>query len=450
MKNTYIKELPRAILIGLSIFIVIMVIRFLNGETIGFDDYLKMTFLYTLLYSFSLHLANTSLFILLDRFFVDERFSKKRIIIGFISSFFLSLFVIFLLRIFISVVIGNQLLFDFLKQETPSDYIVASIFTFIILLIVHFVYLYKWYQENKLKEQKIIAGTANAKFESLKNQIDPHFLFNSLNVLSSLIEENPENAQRFTTSLSKIYRYVLEQKDKELVTVQEELAFAKTYMNLLKMRFENSITFEMPEDQIASKLAMTEAKVVTLSLQLLLENTIKHNIVSEKKPFHIKIFVKDNYLVVQNDLQKKEVLQDRRGVGLQNIVSRYGILSNRKVLIQETEHIFAVHLPILTKQIVIFEASKAMESTVYNRAKKRVEALKSFYGNLVSYCVVIPVLAFINLQFMPQFQWFWFSMVGWGIGLTIHGLSVFGYGTTWEERKINQILEKENYKKNWK
>ena len=86
------------------------------------------------------------------------------------------------------------------------------------------------------------------KFESLKNQIDPHFLFNSLNVLSSLIEENPENAQRFTTSLSKVYRYVLEQKDKELVSVTEELTFAKTYMNLLLMRFENSITFEIPEN----------------------------------------------------------------------------------------------------------------------------------------------------------------------------------------------------------
>jgi LytS/YehU family sensor histidine kinase len=93
--------------------------------------------------------------------------------------------------------------------------------------------LYKKLQENKFKEQKIIAGNASAQFETLKNQIDPHFLFNSLNVLSSLIEENPENAQKFTTSLSKIYRYVLDQKDKELVPLKEELNFAKTYMKLL-------------------------------------------------------------------------------------------------------------------------------------------------------------------------------------------------------------------------
>ncbi|WP_227429428.1 sensor histidine kinase, partial [Psychrobacter sp. I-STPA6b] len=185
----------------------------------------------------------------------------------------------FLLHLFEEVVYNNKSLQEFLENENPESYIVSSIITFFVTLTIHAIYFYKAYNENKVKEQKIIAGTANAKFESLKNQIDPHFLFNSLNVLSSLIEENPENAQRFTTSLSKIYRYVLEQKDKELVSVAEELAFAKTYMNLLKMRFENSITFQLPTD-----FDNLEARVVPLSLQLLLENTIKHNVVSENKP----------------------------------------------------------------------------------------------------------------------------------------------------------------------
>ena len=296
-------------------------------------------------------------------------------------------------------------------------------------------------QENKIKVQQIIAGTASAKFESLKNQIDPHFLFNSLNVLSSLIEENPENAQRFTTSLSKIYRYVLEQKDKELVTVTEELAFAKTYMNLLKMRFENSITFELPEN-----FDNSDAKVVPLSLQLLLENTIKHNVVSENKPLHIKIYIKDNFLVVENNLQKKEVLQDRKGVGLQNIVSRYAILSERKVLIDDNKEAFAVYLPILTKQISIMDTTNTYnETTSYLRAKERVEKLKGFYGNLASYCVVIPILIFINLSTNSNgFQWFWFPMLGWGMGLTFHAFETFGFGKNWEEKKIQEILNKQN------
>lgn len=441
MKNRYIKELPRAIFIGLSIFIVILIIKLLNGERVSFNTNLKMTFLYTFLYSFSLHFANTFLFVFLDKIFVKDRFSKNRIIIGFISSFFVSIFVIFLLRIFISVVFENNTVANFIANETPGDYIVASVFTFVVLLIIHIIYLYKWYQDNKIKEQKIIAGTASAQFESLKNQIDPHFLFNSLNVLSSLIEENPENAQRFTTSLSKIYRYVLEQKDKELVSVSEELAFAKTYMNLLKMRFENSITYDVPVD------FDPEAKVVPLSLQLLLENTIKHNIVSEQKPLHIKIYVENNYLIVENNLQKKEVLQDRRGVGLQNIVNRYALISERKMLIEESENYFKVKIPILTKQISFMETQNIYnENMAFMRAKERVEKLKGFYGNLISYCCVIPILIFINLQ-SGGFQWFWFPMFGWGMGVTFHAIETFGYGKSWEEKKINEILNKDKQNK---
>lgn len=446
MNNKYIKEFPRALAIGCSVFCVIILINFLNGKEIALNENLKFTFLYTLLYSISLHLANTSLFIFLDNYFKEERFSKRRILVGFIASFFLSLFVIFLLRIFEDVVIEGNTLNDFLKKETASNYILSSVITFIILLIVHFIYLYKWYQENKLKEQKIIAGSASAQFESLKNQIDPHFLFNSLNVLSSLIEENPDAAQKFTTSLSKVYRYVLEQKDKDLVSVEEELKFAKTYMNLLKMRFENSITFELPED-----FNNEEAKVVPLSLQLLLENCIKHNIVSEKKPLHIKIHIEANELIIENNKQIKEVLQDRKGVGLQNIVSRYAILTKRNVIIQESETIFKVKLPILTKQVLSMETKViASENMSYVRAKERVEKLKGFYGNLISYLSVIPILIIINVN-TSDFQWFWFPMLGWGFGLTMHAFETFGYGKAWEEKKIREILQKENQGNNkWK
>jgi hypothetical protein len=383
----------------------------------------------------------------LDDIFSKERFNSKRILIGFIGSFIISVGVIFLLRIFEDVIIEGSSLTLFFEKEKFSNYLVTIIMTFVVTLAFHTFYFYKAYQESRLKEQKIIAGTANAKFESLKNQIDPHFLFNSLNVLSSLIEENPENAQQFTTSLSKIYRYVLEQKDKELVTVSEELAFAKTYMKLLKMRFENSITFELPND-----FDNADAKVVPLSLQLLLENTIKHNVVSENKPLHIKIYIKDNFLVVENNLQKKEVLQDRKGVGLQNIVSRYAILSERKVLIDETKETFAVYLPILTKQISIMETTNTFnENTSYLRAKERVEKIKGFYGNLASYCVVIPILIIINLNSPHNFQWFWFPMLGWGLGVLFHAFETFGYGKSWEEKKIQEILNKQNNTNNkWK
>jgi len=442
----YSREIVKAILIGIVIFAILQGVNLLISRSLPSLMVLKWNFIFTMLYSVVLYFANALIFIQLDKYFEKNRFNLKRLVIGFLASFLVSGLVIFLLRMLEDVGFENKTIKEFIQNEMPANYIVAMVITIIVSLVMHLVYFYKAYQENKLKEQKIIAGTASAQFESLKNQIDPHFLFNSLNVLSSLIEEDPESAQKFTISLSKVYRYVLEQKDKELVSVAEELKFAKTYMNLLKMRFENSITFEIPEG-----FDNEEAKVVPLSLQLLLENCIKHNVVSEVKPLHVKISIENNQLVVTNNLQKKEVLSDRKGVGLQNIVNRYAILTKRTVLVEENEQEFKIFLPILTKQITIMETQNIYnENLAYQRAKDKVEQLKGFYGNLISYCIVIPVLIIINLQSSNNFQWFWFPMLGWGMGLTFHALETFGYGKSWEERKINELMNKDDNSKNWK
>ncbi len=446
MFDKLIKEIPRAIILSICVFLVLLVIKLITGISIQLNDYLLVNFGYTMLYGITLYFANATLFIYLDSIFEIDRFTKRRILLGFLGSFVISVFAIFLLRIVEDVLIEGERFEVFIQNETFANYVVSIIITFFVTLAFHALYFYKAYQENKVKEQKIIAGTASAQFESLKNQIDPHFLFNSLNVLSSLIEENPIAAQKFTTSLSKVYRYVLEQKDKELVSVTEELTFAKTYMNLLLMRFENSITFEIPEN-----IENDEAKVVPLSLQLLLENCIKHNVVSETKPLHIKISIENGALIVSNNLQKKDVLSGRKGVGLENIVNRYGILTNRKVLVEENENEFKISLPILTKQILVMETQNIFnENLAYKRAKDKVEQLRGFYGNLISYCTVIPILILINLN-TSNFQWFWFPMLGWGMGLTFHALETFGYSKSWEERKINEFMNEENNNlKTWK
>lgn len=434
----FLKELIKSLILGVIIFFVLQMVGFIVSQKMPSLEGLKWNFFYTLLYAVVLYMSNALVYVQLDKHFDKNKFHLKRFVVGFLASFLVSGTGIFLLRTFEEVIHKNQSFASYLKEEKPSNYLVAMVITVIVTLLIHFIHLYKAYQENRVKEQKIIAGTASAKFETLKNQLDPHFLFNSLNVLSSLIEENPDKAQKFTTSLSKIYRYVLEQRDKELVSVNEELKFAKTYMNLLKMRFENSITFEMP-DFIDNE----ESKVVPLSLQLLLENCIKHNVVSESRPLHIRIFFNDENLIIENNFQKKDVLQDRKGVGIQNIVNRYAIITRRKVMIEQNENVFKVFLPILTKQITRMESKDiSIENIAYARAKERVEKLKGFYGNLISYCCVIPVLIFINYK-SSDFQWFWFPTLGWGMGLFFHGIEVFGYGNSWEERKIKQLMEKE-------
>jgi hypothetical protein len=234
---------------------------------------------------------------------------------------------------------------------------------------------------------------------------------------------------------------VLEQKDKEVVSVAEELEFAKTYMNLLKMRFENSVFYELPE-----ALSNPEAKIVPLSLQLLLENTVKHNIASESRPLHIRIYERDDYLLIENDYQKKEVLQDRRGVGLQNIINRYSIVSDRQVQIQQNEKLFSVALPLLTKQRSTMEKFTENDEALFQKAQKKVDDIKGFYANLMAFIVIMTALVVVNLVTTPGYLWFIFPMIGWGIGVLVHGLSVFNYmpfmGEEWEERKIREIMEK--------
>jgi len=398
------------------------------------------------MYAFVLTCINSYYFFYFSKKVGWEGASLKRVFGAAAGSIVLTLIGYFFCRMVDETLINGKSLDEFLSNESFKYYFIPLVFTIMISLFFHLVYFYKALQEKRVKEQKIIAGTASAKFDALKNQLDPHFLFNSLNVLASLIDENPDQAQRFTTGLSKIYRYVLEQKDKELVSLEEELKFANTYMKLLKMRFEDSIYFEMPD-----VLSSEEAKVVPLSLQLLLENTIKHNIVNESKPLRIKIYEADGYLIVENNFQKKEVLGTRKGVGLQNIVNRYHVVTERKVLIEQTEEFFRVKLPVLTKQISVMDTVDNNQENAYFKAKQRVKEMKEFYGNLISYCVVIPFLIFINYSTYWGFQWFWFPLFGWGIGLTIHGFSVFGYGSDWEERKIQEIMEKDNQQtKSWK
>lgn len=439
------KSLLKIIKISIIICVAIIIINLVFGG-MSMEDAARPEFWGTFfLYCFVLTALNSSYF----GFFAEkigwENAGLKRVLLASTGSVVLTLIGYFFCRAVDEIIFQGHSLEYFLQNEELRYYLLPLLFTAIISLIFHLVHFYKALQERKVTEQKIIAGTASAKFESLKNQIDPHFLFNSLNVLTSLIEENPGQAQKFTTGLSKIYRYVLEQKDKELVSLQEELAFAVTYMNLLKMRFENSIFYEVPQD-----ISSPEAKVVPLSLQLLLENTVKHNVVSERRPLHIKIYEEDGYLVLKNNFQKKEVLQKRKGVGLQNIIDRYALVTRRKVHIEQSSENFAVKLPVLTKQITIMKTEQIKEDNAYFKAKQRVKEIKEFYGNLAAYCVIIPLLIFINYRTYWEFQWFWFPMLGWGLGISMHALSVFGYSARWEERKIREFMEKEQKRnKSW-
>ena len=440
------KNIIITFIIGCVVFVIGTLLS--GGFNFSSSNEFLEDFLFYQLYAFVLGSSNMFFFDYMEKKDWKANDTIKRIALGMIGSVVITLIGLFILRVVTSVFYYGVTFKDFIANEGIRNYQFGLWVTLTIVVIFHVAYFYNRYQKNKIKEQKVIAGTASAKFDALKNQLDPHFLFNSLNVLTSLIEENPDSAQKFTTSLSKVYRYVLEQKNKDLVTVDEELDFARTYMSLLKMRFEDSIVFEIPE-----KANDPESKVVPLSLQLLLENAVKHNMVTTSKPLHIKIYEHNGNLVVENNLQTKQIVKKSSGVGLENIKQRYQLLTTRTVNINQQAESFAVAIPMLTKQITIMETKYQFnEQDAYYRAKKHVEEIKGFYGNLISYCLVIPFLMFINYKTYWDFQWFWFPMLGWGMGIIFHGFSVFGYGKTWEERKIKELLEKEQQQNNntWK
>lgn len=438
-----VREFIRASVIGVIVFIVFGIIRYFNGGTFLGSQPILESLLYNEIYSVVLYGSNAFLIYYLQKKYKNELYRGKHLIKGIFGGVLITILAIFLLRLVNAVFVYEENLEAFIAEESPSYYYGSFIISMIIIVVFYSIFYYRHKQETKVKEQKIIAGTASAKFDALKNQLDPHFLFNSLNVLTSLIEENPAAATKFTTALSKVYRYVLEQKNKELVTVEEELKFAKLYMSLIEMRFEDSIVFTLPEN-----ITNPEAKVVPLSLQLLLENAVKHNQVMASKKLYISIEESNGALVITNNIQSKQVLKESTGVGLKNIRERYELLTNRPVQITNDSKQFSVAIPMLTKETMTMNSQDIyISEKKYSQAKEQVEKLKGFYIHFAIYLLFVPVFIWLNYISRAGFPWAIFPIGGWGFGVLSHAAETFNYnpffGKDWEERKIKELMDKD-------
>ncbi|MFT5821161.1 MAG: two-component system LytT family sensor kinase [Crocinitomix sp.] len=224
-----------------------------------------------------------------------------------------------------------------------NKYMASLIITTIIISIYEGIYAFQLFKNGLVKNEELQRKNTQAQLDALKNQVNPHFLFNSLNTLISVIPEDTEIAVKFAENLSSVYRYILEIRDKELITLQEELDCIHAYQYLLSIRFGKHIEFEF------RNLAHIHGKyVVPLSLQMLMENAIKHNIVSQSKPLTISISLEADLLKVCNNLQEKTQNVKSTGVGLKNIQQRYQLLANKEIKIEKTDEIFCVSLPILS------------------------------------------------------------------------------------------------------
>lgn len=219
-----------------------------------------------------------------------------------------------------------------------------SILIFALSFWVRMLYFKRRSQELQLQSDAMSKQQLINEIALLKTQVNPHFLFNSLSILSSLVHVDPELSEKFIDQLSRSYRYILEQKEQSLVTLRTELTFIQSYAFLLKIRFENKFDLQINlEDDI-----LDQHKIAPLTLQLLVENAVKHNRMSLKEPLIVNLSIEDEQnLVISNRLQPRSTSVISTGVGLQNIIDRYALLTDRPVWAAEMDELFVVKIPLL-------------------------------------------------------------------------------------------------------
>lgn len=230
------------------------------------------------------------------------------------------------------------------KDDAGMGFWISLIPTLVVYLIYEAIYFFEAWKSNVRKTESLARENVQSQLEVLKSQLDPHFLFNSLNTLAALIDDQNAPAQQYLERLSDVYRYVLVSRNKNTVPLEEEIAFLDAYVYLNKTRFRENLQVEKrltPEAHLQF--------ITPLSLQMLVENAIKHNVVSKDKPLTIRIQQNAEYLVVENNIQEKTMLEKSTRVGLQNIINRYSLLTDRHVEITRTGGLFTVKLPMLSQ-----------------------------------------------------------------------------------------------------
>jgi sensor histidine kinase YesM len=283
---------------------------------------------------------------------IEKRFKKliigpknkiKSLIWFFGTGTVITTFITFAIVFFVSMVLHNHSFNETiipLKLNLIYAWLANLLFHLLNAIKIYFIeYKTKWMEAEELKRMQ-----AQAELQLVKSQINPHFLFNNLNVLSALVMKKNDEANRFIEEFSKVYRYILTNHDNELVNIKTELDFIKPYIFLLQKRFSDGLEVTVNVPQLYEGFY-----IIPASLQMLIENAIKHNVVSKNKPLHIDVHINgNNTIVVSNNLQLRESVEGSTKIGLANIIKRYWLVSGKHVEVKEDKTDFIVTLPLLT------------------------------------------------------------------------------------------------------
>ncbi len=301
-----------------------------------------MTITFSLIYTLSGLYGAIWLFTYLDLKYDWIKDLWKRLIIGIVA--------VEIWSVLIFVIITPILLYFIKDDEWPQIWVEMKknikyplIMGLVGILILAPIEFFKNWKKSYLKQQKLNAEMMAYKYEALHNQLNPHFLFNSFNVLSSLVFEDQQLAGKFIDQLSELYKRVLNGKYKVLITLEEELEFIQSYIFLLKTRFEDKLDIRIDIDPSKNEF------IAPMVLQLLIENAVKHNTISKSEPLLVKVERKGNVIETTNTLRLKRAGDRSKGTGLQNIRQRYSFFTDQPIEIDQSENEFIVRIPILNK-----------------------------------------------------------------------------------------------------
>jgi sensor histidine kinase YesM len=344
MKNPVGKEQPndigfRIILIPFFGIAIPIISGMVNGQNFSTWQ-IKFSFLYTIFIAFAVWEGNRYLLFSMRSYFDWYKKPVRKIIV--------LLFGISFYTVPVSILLLTGWYHIFLNSGVnwPAVFTASLIIMICVIFITHVyetVFLVKESESEMLRAEQLERARAEAALEALKNQIDPHFIFNSLNTLSYLIEQKPAKAKLFNDTLAGVYRYILQNKARELVLLQEEINFLKDYFSLLKIRFEQALQLHITIDETLFDRYL----IVPISLQLLMENAIKHNEFSDTSPLVMELSFNNDVLIFSNEVRKKILRKSSSKIGLQNLDERYKLTTGKKISINETANKFNVSLPVL-------------------------------------------------------------------------------------------------------
>lgn len=268
----------------------------------------------------------------------------KRLLYQVLYTVGFSLLVVSVTLLITKIIWGDKIHSEFIFRQGFMMIKISLGFLLMSMLITNAILFFVNWKKSVVAQEQLKREQLNLQYEALKNQVNPHFLFNSLNSITSLIKKDPDKAIEFVKKLSDVFRYVLEQKDNEITTLDSELQFLDSYIFLQKIRFGENL-------DVSIDVPGRSHYIIPLSLQMLMENALKHNVVSKEFPLSVEIFMKDeNYLVVRNTLMKKQAINSS-GIGLENIKARIGFFTSLPMIVNETNTEFIVEMPMIKKLV---------------------------------------------------------------------------------------------------